>query len=263
MARSARRTPAQDPTAELVELARDLDLTTVAAILPQVLDQAAKEAASYSSFAHLLLAAESKARWERRLERSLRRSHLGSVEGLDGFDFSIRPQLHERVVRQLLDGAWARDKRNILCLGKPGLGKTRVAKSLVHAACLAGFSTLSTTAVDMIEDLHASHADGTFRRALRRYVKPGVLLVDEFGLAGGFDAEATSYLFRVISARHKQGAIVITANVGFSKWKTLFPSEAHAVAAVDRLVDGATILRFSGKTRRGPQEVVGAPLEDD
>ena len=262
MARSARRPPAQDPVAELVELARDLDLTTVAAILPQVLEQTAKEATSYSSFALLLLAAESKARWERRLERSLRRSHLGSVEGLDGFDFSLRPDLHERVVRELLACEWVRNKRNVLCLGKPGLGKTRVAKAIVHAACLAGHSTLSTTAVEMIEHLHASHADGTFRRALRRYTKPAVLLLDEFGFPGSFDAEATSYLFRVISARHKQGAIVITANVGFSKWKTLFPSEAHAVATVDRLVDGASILRFAGKTFRAPKEIVGAPLDD-
>jgi DNA replication protein DnaC len=113
----------------------------------------------------------------------------------------------------------------------------------------------------MLEDLHASHADGTFHRALRRYAKPQILLCDEFGYEP-FDADATKYLFRLVAARHKQGSIVLTANTGFTRWKTLFPSEAQAVATVDRLVDGATILRFTGKSFREPREVVGAALDD-
>jgi DNA replication protein DnaC len=55
---------------------------------------------------------------------------------------------------------------------------------------------------------------------------------------------------------------VLTANTGFSNWKNLFPSEATAVATADRLVDSATILRFTGKSYRNPREISGAPLED-
>jgi hypothetical protein len=58
------------------------------------------------------------------------------------------------------------------------------------------------------------------------------------------------------------GTIVLTANTGFSRWKALFPSEAVAVATVDRLVDGASILRFTGKSFRTPREIVGAPLDE-
>ena len=114
----------------------------------------------------------------------------------------------------------------------------------------------------MIEELHASYADDTFKRTFRRYVKPQLLLIDEFGYEP-FTSEATNYLFRLVSARHRQGSIVLTANTGFSKWKTLFPSEATAVATVDRLVDNATILRFTGKSFRQPHTIVGAPLEND
>ena len=262
MARSPRRPPAPTPLDELNELALDLDLTTVAACLPDLLSRAERESLSYSDFALALLRAEVNARKTRRLERSLKWSHLGSVEGLDGFDFALRPQLDSRVVKELLNLRWAEEHRNVLCLGKPGLGKTRIAKAVVHAATLAGHSTLCVTAVDMIEDLHAAHADRTFARALRRYVKPSVLLLDELGHSGPFDAEATHYLYRVVAARHDHGSIVLTANTGFSKWKSLFPSEETAVATVDRLVDRATILRFTGKSCRDPKEVVGAPLED-
>ena len=114
----------------------------------------------------------------------------------------------------------------------------------------------------MLEDLQASHADGTFKRALRRYAKPQVLLLDEFGHTGSFDQKATNHLYRLVAARYRQASIVLTANTGFASWKHLFPSESSAIATVDRLVDQATILRFTGKSFRDPKEVVGAPLDD-
>jgi DNA replication protein DnaC len=261
MARSTRRPPAPDPHAELVQLARDLDLTALADGLPDLLGRAERETLSYTDFALALLRAEMTARQDRRLQRSLRRSHLGAVEGLDGYDFSIRPQLEARIVKELCTCRFVEERRNVLCLGRPGLGKTRIAKTITHAACLAGHATLCVNTAEMLEELHASHADGTFKRALRRLVKPAVLFCDEFGYEP-FDARATTYLFRLVAARYGQGSIVLTANTGFNHWKTLFPSESQAVATVDRLVDRATILRFTGKTKRGPEAVYGAPLDE-
>ncbi len=262
MARNTRRVPAVNPTEELIQLAIDLDLTTLAQSLPTLLEGAEKDSPSFTDFGLKMFRAEVIARRTRRLERSLKRSRLGVVEGLEGFDFTARPKLDPRVVKELLGCRFVTEHRNVLCLGRAGLGKTRVAKAIAHAACLADYSVLCVLAADMIEELHASHADGTFKRAFRRYVKPSVLLVDEFGYQP-FTTEATNYLFRIVSARHRQGSIVLTANTGFSKWRSLFPSEATAVATVDRLVDSATILRFTGKSFRQPREIVGAPLEDD
>jgi DNA replication protein DnaC len=261
MARRARRSAAPTPSEELVQLAIDLDLTALAEALPELLSSAEKQSPSFSDFVLTILRCEVTARSTRRLQRSLKRSHLGLVEGLEGFDFPARPELDARLVKELLNCRFVEEHRNVLCLGRPGLGKTRIAKALAHAACLSGYSVLCVLTADMIEDLHSSHADGTFKRAVRRYLKPAVLVLDEFGYQP-FSAEATDYLFRVVSARHRRGSIVLTANTGFAYWKNLFPSEATAVATADRLVDSATILRFTGKSYRNPREISGAPLED-
>lgn len=262
MARTNRRTTESSPSEELVQLAIDLDLTALAEALPASIEKAERESPSFTEFALSMFRTEITARRTRRLERSLKRSHLGTVEGLEGFDFAVRPKLDPRVVKELLGCRFVEEKRNVLCLGRAGLGKTRIAKAIAHAACIAGYSVLNVLAAEMLEELHGSLADGSFQRVFRRYTKPACLLIDEFGYEP-FSSEATNYLFRLVSARYREGSIVLTANTGFSKWRNLFPSEATAVATVDRLVDRATILRFTGNSFRQPQSISGAPIEDE
>ena len=252
-----------DPLSELTQLAQTLNLTAIRDEIGELLARAQKQAPSYSHFALQLLRCEATTRESRRLTRNLKRSGLPeNVESLDSFDFSLRPKLEAPVVKELLNCRWVQEGgRNIICVGRPGLGKTRVLDNLGRAACLRGHTVLKVITQEMLEDLHASLADGTFKRAFRRYVKPDVLLLEEFGY-GLFDNEVTRYLFRLVSARHGSRSIVLAANTGFRNWKRFFPSEAQAVATVDRLIDRATILRFTGKSFRKPKEILGAETDD-
>jgi DNA replication protein DnaC len=250
-----------DPGDELEALALALNLTALRGQLQTLIANAEKQGSSYSEFALQLLRFEHGARQDRRLNRNLKRAALPFVvEGLDGFDFSIRPKLEPRVVKELLNCRWVDEHRNIICVGLPGRGKSRVLDALAKAACMKGYTVRKVTTAQMLEELHASLADGTFKRAFHRFEKPDVLYCDEFGYAP-FDADATKYLFRLVSARHQKRSILLAANTGFANWKQFFPSEAQAVATVDRLIDNATILRFSGKGWRKPKEVIGEAVD--
>lgn len=261
MARSKRTTGSAEPEKELVEVATALDLTALAERVGDLLRKAEQLAPSYTDFTLELLNVELDARRQRRHARNRKRSRLRErVEGLEDYDFTLRPKLEARVVRELLNCRWVGEGRNLICVGRPGLGKTRVLDALADAALRLGHTVLHTTAAEMLEDLHAALADGSYRRAFRRYLKPEVLYVDEFGYAP-FDVEATNYLFRLVAQRHDARApILLAANTGFKRWASFFPNEAQAVATVDRLIDRATILRFSGKSFRRPQDLLG---EDD
>lgn len=259
---SKMRPSSSTPLQNLQKLAQDLSLTTLAESLPGLLEKAEKNHLAYTDFTLGLFRAEVIARGARRTERSFKRANLGVVEDLETFDFAKRPKLEARIVKELCNCQFVEEHRNILCLGKSGLGKTRIAKILAHSACLAGYSVLFVNTASMLEDLHGSLADGTYKRVMRRYTKPQLLVADEFGVEP-FDPKATKYLFRLVSARHGQGSIILTANTGFSRWKSLFPSEPAAVATVDRLIDRATILRFTGPSNRNPKDFHGDPLEDD
>ncbi len=246
-----------DPLEELTSLAHALNLTALRDEIPRLIAKAEANGSSYSDFALDLLRHEHQARQSRRLTRNLKRAALPTVvEDLDTFDFSIRPKLESRVVKELLHCRWVEEHRNIICVGRPGLGKTRILDALARAACLKGYTVRKVVTAEMLEELHGSLADGTFKRAFRRFEKPDVLYCDEFGYAP-FDNMATMYLFRLVSARHQRRATLLAANTGFTGWKRFFPSEAQAVATVDRLIDNATVLRFSGEGCRIPREIIG------
>jgi DNA replication protein DnaC len=126
---------------------------------------------------------------------------------------------------------------------------------------MKGHSVLFVKTADMLDELHASLADNTWGRVFRRYARVDVLIADELGYLP-LDRKKADYLFRLVSARHPERAMIVTANTGFKGWHRFFPSKAQAIATIDRLMDRATILRFTGKTMRDPKDVYGDALEE-
>lgn len=261
----ARRPEPQDPLEALRALLVELNLTTLARELSGLLSraEASVKPPAYSEFLRQALETEQAARTERKIQRRLRWSKLGPPVSLDGFDWSARPQLTPSAIQELLTCRFIEEKRNLILVGRPSLGKTTVARAIGHAACQKLYSVYQAGMSDLLGDLYAAKADGSYRKVFRRVTQPDLLILDDAGLDTGLEREAANELFRVVCARYRQRSTIVVTNLPFRQWGTFLPSPAQAVAIADRLVDGATILRFTGKPFRVPKEILGAPMEGE
>jgi DNA replication protein DnaC len=258
----ARNADAPDPVAPVRTLLEQLNLTTAARRLGDLLAQAETAQPAYSEFLRQILEAEDAARWERKLQRRRRWSKLGPPVTLEGFDWAARPQLSPQVVKELLTCRFIEEHRNIILVGRPSTGKTTVAKAIGHAACARALSVYYAPMAEVLQTLYAARADGTYRKVFRRVTTPALLILDDAGFCE-LGREAANELFRIVSARARERSTIVVTNLPFKQWGEFLPSPAQAVAIADRLVDDATILRFSGKPYRQPRDVHGAPLDDE
>lgn len=252
----------KDPLARLQTLLVELNLTTLAVELANVLRSAEEAKPAFSEFLHQALEIEASARHGRKIQRRLRWSRIGQAMLLKDFDFASRPQLSAAVVKELSTCRFVEERRNVILVGKPSTGKTSICKILGQAACERGMSVYYVTMAEMLSSLHASRADGTYRKTLRRVVSPQLLLVDDAGFAN-LDRELSNELFRVVCERYHQRSTVVVTNLPFRRWGEFLSSPEQAVAIADRLIDGATILRFGGPPFRKPRDIHGAPLDGE
>jgi len=257
-------TPKSEPDSlELIHrLLGELHLTSLARGLSALLDQAQKDAPGYTEFLRRALEIEQAARIERKIQRRIRWSKLGPYVDLNEFDFSARPELSANAVKDFLTCRFVEEKRNIILVGRPSTGKTTVARAIGHAACRRLHHVYYASMGEMLEALHASRADHTYRKVFRRVTKPSLLIVDDAGFSN-LNLDHATDLFRVVNARYRKASTIVISNLPFKKWAELMPSEPQAVAIVDRLIDDASILRFSGKPFRNPRDIQGAPLPDE
>jgi DNA replication protein DnaC len=167
-----RRAETQDPVARVRALLEQLNLTTAARRLAELLAQAETAQPSYSAFLHQVLEAEDAARWERKLQRRRRWSKLGPPLTLDGFDWAARPQLSPQVVKELLTCRFIDEHRNVILVSRPSTAKTTVAKAIGHAACARALSVYYASMAEVLKTLHAARADGTYRKVFRRVTTP-------------------------------------------------------------------------------------------
>lgn len=225
-----------------------------ATALDELLTQAEKESFSHLSFLDRLLGAEADARRERAVARRIREARFAENKTLEAFNWNFNPKTFDRVqLEELATGDFIRRRTNLIMVGWSGIGKSHVIQALGQKACLYGYRVLYQTSAQLLADLTASLADKTLPARLRRYAKPDLLIIDEFG----FDkieraecAQAAHLLYKIIASRNQKRSTALITNVDFDKWGDYLSDGPLAMAFFDRLVEGAIILKLKGRSYR-------------
>ena len=226
-----------------------LGLRYTAAHLDDVVALATKRRWSTTQLLEHLAESEQQERTHRSLERRLARRRLGRFAPMADFDWAWPKRIDRAAVEAVLRLEFLADARNVVLVAAQGLGKTMIAQNLAHAAVLAGTHVLFITAAQLLLDLGGQESTRGLARRLNHYASRGLLVIDEIGYLS-YDARAADLLFQVVSRRYERKSLVLTTNLPFSEWPTIFPTAATATALIDRLVHHAEILTIDGDSYR-------------
>jgi DNA replication protein DnaC len=164
-----------------------------------------------------LVEGEVSRREDKSLTQRIRRARFPLTKTLDQFQWNWPKKINRPQIQNLFRLNFIEQKSNAIFLGGVGLGKTHLCIALGHAACVRGYTVLFTTAIDIIHTLSAAAATGSLKRAMQRYVKPRLLIVDELGYLP-IDKLGADLLFQIISERYERGSILMSTNRAYKHW---------------------------------------------
>ena len=234
---------------QLTPSLKELRLSGILAGLEARLEQASGEQWGYEEFLTRLLQEEVERRHQKQLELALRRGNVTSTKTLETFDFGFNPSINRRQVLDLAAGAYLRQHRNVLICGQTGVGKSHLAHALAHEAARQGASVLCTSAHQMLVHINAGRADGTYAKRMATYLRPSLLVIDDFGLKP-LPASGPVDFYDVINERYEQRSIVLTSNRAPTELPALFGDPLLANATLDRLAHSAVVLTITGRSFR-------------
>jgi DNA replication protein DnaC len=233
----------------LVALCQQLQLSTIASGINKACEQAQRQQVSYDKFLMELFNAELEMRAERRCARRVKEAKFPCVKTLDSFSFSRCPDLPQTLIRQLAQGEYIENAEPIILIGEPGTGKTHLASALGYAAAKQGVTVRFITTAQLVNLLVEARDSRVLSSITARFARYKLLILDELGYVPLSKADS-ELLFQVISQRQERLPIIITTNLPFSEWTSIFPDQRLCKALIDRITHRAHIIDTGDESLR-------------
>jgi DNA replication protein DnaC len=171
------------------------------------------------------------------------------LKDLDTYDFSAMPSVPKAKIVELARGEWIEQKFNLCLLGNAGTGKTHLAIALGQAACRCGKRVRFFTAAALVNALEEAQKQYRLERFLSQLDRTDVLLIDELGYLS-FSRSGAELLFQIFAERYERASILVTSNLAFSDWGSIFQGERMTAALLDRFTHRCHIFEINGESYR-------------
>jgi DNA replication protein DnaC len=228
----------------LMECLRELHLPTIREVYEDLVRRAVQESWGYEQFLCELVERECQVRQINRTERWLRESNLPLEKNLARFEMKRLPAKVSRQARTLVEGAFVTARENVLAFGRSGSGKTHLLCGIAQELVRSGRKVLFSPCSLLVQDLLIAKRDLKLSRYLKRLSTFEVLIIDDLGYVQQ-SREEMEVLFTLLAERYERGSVMITSNLPFSKWESIFKDPMTTAAAIDRLVHHSVILELN------------------
>jgi len=235
--------------ASVRQYCKEVRTPAIAANFVPLAEQALKEQHSHVRYLEALLAMECEERDRHAVANRIRDAQLPRVKTLEEFDFTKAPLIPAAKIRDLAQGGYIERSEPIILIGDCGTGKSHLATGLCLAACHQKRRVRFVTAAALVNELIEAKQNGQVKRMMLRWMKYDLIALDEVGYVPLADIGA-EFLFQVISDRAERAALIVTTNLPFSEWITVFPNPRLCKALLDRITDRAHIIETGKESYR-------------
>jgi DNA replication protein DnaC len=243
-------------------LLRSFYLTSFARNFKDFAHKAERQKIGHIAYLHDLARVEAQERETRRIAKLIKKAKLLHGKTLDNFTLSKQPSLPPGRVKELAEGDFLDRCENVLIFGIPGAGKSHLASALGREWCLRGRRVLFTTAAMLVQELLIAKRDLRLQELIKELDRCEALIIDDISYIP-FSREETDVLFVLLAERYETRSVIVTSNLVFSEWNSVFKDPMTTRAAVDRLVHHATILELKDSFRQDVAKSRKKALEVD
>lgn len=234
----------------IIQLCKELKLSTVLEQYHTVSTTAAKEEWTYTQFLNEILQLEITARLSRSKNILTKFASFPVVKTLEEFDYNFTIGVNSKQINELASLEFIKKHENIILLGQSGVGKTHLAIALAYKAVQNRFKVKFTTIADLLSNAITAKREKKYNGFLKSILSPSVLVIDEIGYFN-MSKEEANHFFQIISKRYEKGSVILTSNLVFSKWVQIFAGDKVVTTAIlDRILHHSHIINIQGDSYR-------------